>query len=254
MVAQMRQAEEVLARHRDADSPQHLVIGVTPWIGQTLLAHVLPPYRAELPHVQLELFDGLSRLALPLLRDSSLDLMIGRIPPPETMEGLQTKELFTYDVTVVARSDHPRAGVRSIAELLDQDWILNFTPNERAAAMENLFGQHGYEAPRRRIHLAHSVALSMTLVQQTDMLSLCPWPLVETEGRNSGLVLLQLRERFHASHVGVVRRANQALPHAATRFLAHLMEQTNACLASNDPRPKRVFRSVELLAEEQPAS
>ncbi|MEJ8815593.1 LysR family transcriptional regulator [Variovorax ureilyticus] len=250
MMAQLRHAEEALARHRDADSPQHLALGITPWVGQTLLAHVLPPFRAELPHVQLELFDGLSRLSLPLLRDGSLDLMIGRIPPPEAMEGLQASVLFTYDLTVVARRDHPRAGARSIAELLDQDWILNFTPSERAAVMDNLFGQHGHEAPRHRIHLAHSAALSMTLVQQTDMLSLCPWPLVETEGRHSGLVPLQLRERFHPSRVGVVRRANEALPHAASRFLAHFTEQTRACLASGDPRMKRVFRSVELLAEE----
>lgn len=61
---------------------------------------------------------------------------------------------------------------------------------------------------------------------------------------------LQLRERFHPSRVGVVRRANEALPHAASRFLAHFTEQTRACLASGDPRMKRVFRSVELLAEE----
>ena len=245
VVAQVRQAEEALARHRDGASQQRLAIGVTPWVAQTILAHVLPPFRAELPHVQLELFDGLAGLGYPKLREGSLDLMIGRIAPPEALEGLQATPLFSYDMTVVARNGHPLAAARSIGELLEQDWILNFTPGERAALMDNLFGQHGFEAPRNRIHLAHSASLTLTLVQQTDMLSFCPWPLVETDSLRTGLVALPLRERFHTHRVGIVRRANEALSHAATRFLAHFMQQVEGCLASDDARLRRVFHSVE---------
>lgn len=248
VMTQLRQAEDALARHRDDASTQRLAIGVTAWIAQTLLARVLPSFRAELPHVQLEFFDGFSRLSYPMLREGGLDLMIGRIAAPEAMEGLQATAVFTYDTTVVARNGHPRAGARTMAELLGQDWILNFAPTERAALMDNLFGQHGLEAPHQRIHLAHSAALSLALVQQTDMLSLCPWPLVES--LRSGLVPLPLRERFHASRVGIVRRANEALPHAASRFLEHFMAQTRACLASDDPQLLRVFRSVELVGED----
>jgi LysR family transcriptional regulator of abg operon len=245
-VSQVRRAEEALARHRDGASPQRLAVGVTPWVAQTMLARMLPSFRTELPHVQLELFDGLSGLSYPKLREGSLDLMIGRIAPPEAMEGLQATPLFSYDMTVVARNGHPRAAARSIGELLDQDWILNFTPTERGALMDNLFGQHGFEAPRSRIHLAQSASLTLTLVQQTDMLSFCPWPLVETDDMRTRVVALQLRERFHANRVGVVRRANEALSHAGVRFLAHFMDLIRECVASDDAQLKRVFRSVEL--------
>lgn len=257
VLAQVRQAEEALARHREGKSPQRLAVGVTPWVAQTLLARVLPAFRAELPHVQIELFDGLSALSYPKLRDGSLDLLIGRIAPPEAMAGLQATELFSYDMTVVARNGHARAAACSIGDLLDHDWILNFAPTERAALMDNLFGQHGFEAPRARIHLAQSASLMLTLVQQTDMLSFCPWPLVETSDLRTRVVALSLRERFHTNRVGVVRPANEALSHAATRFLAHFMQQLRECLASEDAQLRRVFRSVELaaaVATEEPSA
>lgn len=246
VLAHVRYAEEALARHRDGASRHRLGIGVTPWVAQSVLARVLPPFRAELPHVQLELFDGLAALVYPKLREGSLDLMIGRIAPPEAMEGLQGNPLFRYDTTVVARHGHPRLTARSMAELLDQDWILNYSPAEGSALLYNLFGQHGFEPPHHRIHLVHSSALALTLVQQTDMLGYCPWPLVETEALRAGLVALTLRETFQATRVGIVRRANEALSHAATRFVAHFMEQLAVCLASDDPQLRRVFRSVEL--------
>lgn len=102
--------------------------------------------------------------------------------------------------------------------------------------------------PHHRIHLAHSAALTLTLVQQTDMLSFSPWPLVETDSLRTGLLALPLRERFHSNRVGIVRRGNEALSHAATRFLAHFMEQMRGCIAADDRQLRQVFRSVELEA------
>lgn len=247
VLAQLRQAEEVLARHRDRGAPQRLVVGITPWVAQTLLPRVVVPFRAELPHVQLEMFDGLSALSYPRLREGSLDLMIGRIGPEEAMQGLQSQPLFRYEMTVVARRGHPRAGAQSIGELLEDDWVLNYTPGESAALLDNLFGQHGLAAPTQRIQLAHSPSLMLGLVRKTDMLTFCPWPLVETDSLRHSLLALQLRERFRSNTVGIVRRAQEAPSHAAARFIAHFLEQIPAWVASQDPELRRVLHSVDVL-------
>ncbi|MGH8804371.1 MAG: LysR family transcriptional regulator [Polaromonas sp.] len=246
-LAQLRQAEDKLAHYRNAGPQQRLSIGVTPWVAQTLMARVLPPFRAELPHVQLELFDGLSALAYPKLREGSLDLMIGRLGSDEAMQGLHATPLFSYEMTVVARQGHPRAGARSIHELLDDDWVLNFAPSESSALMDNLFGQHGAEVPRHRIQLAQSASLMLTLVRQTDMLTFCPWPLVETDSLRTSMVALALRERFRANTVAIVRRAQEAPSHAAARFIAHFLAQVRAAAVSDEPELRRVFYSVDLL-------
>ncbi|MCJ0763611.1 LysR substrate-binding domain-containing protein [Variovorax terrae] len=251
VLAQLRQAEDTLARHRDSAAPQRLSVGITPWVAQTLMPRVVPAFRAALPHVQIEMFDGLSVLAYPRLREGSLDLMIGRIAADDAMQGLQALPLFSYEMTVVTRRGHPRAGARSIAELLEDDWILNFTPGEQAALMHNLFGQHGVAPPRQRIHLAHSASLMLTLVQQTDMLTFCPWPLVETEGLRTSLLALQLRERFRTNTVGIIRRAQETPTHAAACFIELFLAEVRAWARSDEPAMRRVLHSVDLL---EPAS
>lgn len=248
VTAQLREAEDTLARHRDSTATQRLSVGVTPWITQTLLPRVVPAFRAALPHVQLEFFDGLSALTYPKLRDGSLDLMVGRIGPDDAMQGLQAMPLFSYEMTLVARHGHPRSQARTLAELRDDDWILNFAPGERAMLMDNLFGQHGMEPPRHRIHLAHSASLMLTLVQQTDMLSFAPWPLVETASLRNGVVALQLRERFRTNVVGIVRRAQETPSPAASRFIELFLEEVHAWVSSPDPSDlRRVLHAVELI-------
>ena len=247
VLAQLRQAEQTLARHRDGGAPQRLSICVTPWVAQTLLASVVRAFNDELPHVQLEMFDGLSALAYPRLREGSLDLMIGRITPAEAARGLQATPLFSYEMTVAARIGHPRAGASSMAELLEDNWILNFTPGEHDALMDNLFGQHGLEPPRRRIHLAHSWSLMLTLAQQTDMLAFCPWPLVETEALRATMTALQLKEHFRTNEVGIVRRAQEAPSYAAARFVALFLERVRTWDSSDEPALRRVLHSVDLL-------
>lgn len=247
VLTQLRLADEALARHRGAGNVERLSVGITPWVAQTLMARVVPAFRAELPHVQLELFDGLSALAYPKLREGQLDLMVGRIAAPEAMQGLRSQPLFSYEMTVVARRGHPLAEAQSVSDLLTTDWILNFTPGEQAAMLDNLFGQHGVVPPMQHIQLAHSASLMLTLVQQTDMVTFCPWPLVETNGLRQSLVALPLRERFRTNVVGLVRRAHEAPSHPASRFMALFMDQVRAWPTSDAPELRRVLHAVDIL-------
>ncbi|MPT06904.1 MAG: LysR family transcriptional regulator, partial [Delftia sp.] len=75
ITGQMAQAEDEMARLRDTCAVARLCVGVTPWVGQSLLPHVLRAFRAELPQVRLELFEGLSAVAHPRLREGTLDLL-----------------------------------------------------------------------------------------------------------------------------------------------------------------------------------
>ncbi|MBL8357875.1 MAG: hypothetical protein JNM01_24115 [Delftia acidovorans] len=93
----------------------------------SLLPHVLRAF-AEQSQERLELFEGLSAVAHPRLREGTLDLLIGRMPSAPSGGDLHGTPLFRYDATVVARAGHPLAGARSLAELMDCDWLLNYTP------------------------------------------------------------------------------------------------------------------------------
>ncbi|MCT9811178.1 LysR family transcriptional regulator [Acidovorax sp. Be4] len=250
--ALLQQAEATAARLRNFEAPQKLSIGVTPWVAQTLLSQVVPLFRQQMPHVQLELFDGLSALAYPRLREGSLDLLIGRLAQGDAMHGLEATPLFRYEMTVVARKDHPQCQAQSLSELLNNDWIVNYTPQERGSFMANLFGQHGLPEPVQQVHLAHSPTLMLTLVQQTDMLSFCPWPLVETMELRDKIIAVQLRERFRPNTVGFIRRAQEALNPAAHQFKETFELVVRKWQDTEDLRLRRVLHSVDLLAAEKP--
>ncbi|AOV06132.1 hypothetical protein HMPREF9701_02928 [Delftia acidovorans CCUG 274B] len=248
ITGQMAQAEDEMARLRDTCAVARLCVGVTPWVGQSLLPHVLRAFRAELPQVRLELFEGLSAVAHPRLREGTLDLLIGRVPSGPSGGDLHGTPLFRYDATVVARTGHPLAGARSLAELMDCDWLLNYTPPEEDDLVRRLFLRHGLPVPVGHIHLVHSASLLLHLIAHSDMLSFCPWPLIESGVPQGTLVPLSLREQFEPHTVGVVQRGHGPLPWVAERFVHHLMEQVHACRHSPDPVLQRVFRSIDVLA------
>ncbi len=248
ITAQMAQAEEEMARLRDDGAAARLCVGVTPWVGQSLLPHVLRTFRAELPQVRLELFEGLSAVAHPRLREGTLDLLIGRVPAGPSGGDLQATPLFRYDATVVARAGHPLAGARTLAHLMDCDWLLNYTPPEEGDLVDRLFLRHGLPVPTGHIHLVHSASLLLHLIAHSDMLSFCPWPLIESGVPQGALVPLALKEQFEPHTVGVVQRGHGRLPWVAERFVHHLMEQVRACRHSADPVLQRVFRSIDVLA------
>ena len=248
ITAQIAQAEDEMARLRDHGAATRLSVGVTPWVGQSLLPHVLRAFRAELPQVRLELFEGLSAVAHPRLREGTLDLLIGRVPQGASAGDLHGTPLLRYEATVVARAGHPLAGARSLAALTDCDWLLNYTPPEEEALVQRIFLRHGLPAPAGRIHLVHSASLLLHLVAHSDMLSFCPWPLIECGAPQGRIVPLALQEPFEPHTVGVVQRGHGRLPWVAERFVHHLMEQVRACRHSPDPVLQRVFRSIDVLA------
>lgn len=149
-------------------------------------------------------------------------------------------------MTVAARHDHPRAKAQSMHELMDDDWILNFAPGEQGMLLDNLFGQHGYQPPLHHVHLAHSASLMITLMQRTDMLTFCPWPLLETDDLRHSLAAIPLKQQFHPHTVGILRRRHETPSPASQRFIELFLTQVQAWVLSDDPQLRRVWHSVDL--------
>ena len=248
LLAQAQAAEDALARHRGQTGLARLSVGVTPWVAQTLLPPVVLAFRQARPHVQLELFDGLSQLTYPRLREGSLDLMVGRIGPDVLMQGFVVRPLFRYDMTVVARQGHPKVQARSMAELLEEDWVANFAPSEREAFVHKLFGQHGLQLPEHRLHLAHSATLILNLVEQAGMLCVVPWPLVETWRKRYTMQPLNLQERLDQNMAGVIYRRGETPDESARAFVQLLLEEARRRAVSDDREWRHVFESVDMLS------
>jgi LysR family transcriptional regulator, regulator of abg operon len=245
VLGQLARAEAEIDAMRGAANGK-LSIGVTPWIALTFLPDTVLRFRRRMPQVQLEFFEGLLAVVKPRLHDGSLDFSIGRPPPASPQSAFHNIPLFSTHSAVVARRDHPLVRCRSLHELEDAEWVLNWDAASRESIADNLFLRRGMKVPRT-IVLAHSFAIALGLIARTDMLSIFPWPLAEVSLAKENLRALPLRDIVDETVVSITSRRGSPASPAAACFLDCLRESIAAGAKSDDPDKRRLFHSIELL-------
>lgn len=233
LVAQMLNAQQVLA-DSTGELAGRLSVAVTPWLAMTLMPKAVVRFRQLYPLVQLELYEGLSSVACPLLRDASVDLFIGRLDTRFSSTDLTYLPLFTADCAVVARQQHPLADSHALEDLAAADWIL-------ASQQDGEISTQGH------VHFAHSLSIILSLLRETDMLSIFPWPLVEICAQREGLCALPLRDSVGSALVGAISRSGQPLRPAAERFLECLIETIHLEMGHAHSPYRRMLQTVDLL-------
>ncbi|MGO4312455.1 LysR family transcriptional regulator [Pseudomonas sp. KB_15] len=233
LVAQMVSARQVLPDCK-GELVGCLSVAVTPWLAMTLMPKSVVRFRQLFPKVQLELYEGLSSVACPLLRDASVDLFIGRLDTRFSSADLTYLPLFTADCAVVARQQHPLSNSRTMEDLASADWIL-------ASQQDGTISTQGH------VHFAHSLSIILSLLRETDMLSIFPWPLVEICAHREGLCALPLREPVGSASVGAISRSGQPLRPAAERFLECLIETIHLEMGHAHSPYRRMLQTVDLL-------
>jgi len=223
-----------------------LSVAVTAWVAMTFLPETVARFRQRMPEVQLEFFEGLLAVATPRLRDGSLDIYVGRQVPGNASSEFSYRPLFSSMRAVVARQGHPCADRRSLADLLDLDWLVALDPQTEGVTPYKMFVQHDLPAPRS-IHFLHSLSVAVAILQRTDMVSVFPWPLVELCASRDALCAIPVREQLDDSLVGIITRAGEPLDPAASCFSECLVEAIRDDAWTGTPHMRRIMHSVDVL-------
>lgn len=245
IVHQMSRAQDELDARRGRAGGK-LSIGVTPWLALSFLPDAVMLFRERMPGMQLEFYEGLLNIVMPRLRDGTLDFSLGKPGPASLHAEFTQTPIFATESAVVMRRGHPLEHAKSLKELQDCEWLLNWDPASKEMVTDDIFRRHGLALPRT-VHLAHSLVVVMGLIMNTDMASIFPWPLVETRFARENLRALSLEEEVDRTVVSVVARRGVPLSAAAECFLACLKEAIHAGEASQDPERRRLYHSLELL-------
>jgi LysR family transcriptional regulator, regulator of abg operon len=245
IVSQMNRAQEAVESLRGIHR-KRLSVAVSAWVALTFLPEAVVRFRERMPEIQLEVFEGLLAIANPRLRDGSLDLHIGRLSPGIVTTDFSFRRLFSSGRAVIARHDHPRANCRSLADLLDLDWLLPLDPETEGHAGYHLFERHGFSSPPS-IHYLHALSVAIPLLQRTNMVSIFPWPLVELCAEREGLRPLPVREQLDESTVGIITRAGEPLNPASSCFIDCLIESVLDPGWAQSAPIRRAMHSVEIL-------
>ncbi|MGU7769878.1 LysR family transcriptional regulator [Burkholderia sp. MR1-5-21] len=246
IIGQIERANGDLARLR-GDQSGKLTIAVTPLVMLTFMSEAIALFRAQMPQVQLEMFEGLTAVALPRLREGTLDLSVVPLTSVVSSREFDQEPLFSYESCVVARRGHPLANRRSIHDLLEQDWAVNYTASSYDGMMHNIFWQHGAAIDRSRLYCAHSNSLLLQLVRHNDMLSHCPRPLLLTDTMSDWAQPLDLAERFDVNQVAVIGLHNAMRSKASQCFVDCLSRAIRKRSRSAALENRKLFENIELL-------
>ncbi len=245
IVHQLSRAQDELDARRGRGGGK-LAIGVTPWLALSFLPDAVTLFRARMPDMHLEFYEGLLNIVMPRLRDGSLDFSLGKPGPASLHTEFTQTPIFATESAVVVRKGHPLEETHSLRDLQDCEWLLNWDPASKEMIADDVFRRHGLPLPRT-VHLAHSFIVAMGLIMHTDMASIFPWPLVETRIARENLRALSLQEEVDRTVVSVVARRGVPLSAAAECFLDCLKTAIRSGEASQDPERRRLYHSIELL-------
>lgn len=249
VVAQLERAEvELVSLARAA--PTVLRVGVAAWIAMSSLGGVVQLFQKRMPAVSLELFEGVLTVSIPRLRDGTLDLCVGRSAPPHLHGEFAHAPLFRTSSAVVARQGHPLASCRSLEELRDAEWMLNWTPADEDTTTCDLRDpfQRFLREYRPKVHVAHSLVIATSLVRHTEMLALMPWPLIEMIAVREGLCTLPISDTFNETDYSLITRRGVPLGEAARCFMECFKTVTERDASSVSRSKRRVFDSLDTLA------
>lgn len=202
-----------------------LRVGAMPSVAAWLMPRAVAAFRRVAPDVTLELRDGPHGFLVSELRTGRVDLVVGRLGAPTTMQGLSFTQLYVERVVCVARAGHPLCAQVAVPLAALADWPVIYPPDD--AAIRPLIARHligaGVPIPPDRIESV-SGPFGRHYVQGSDAL----WIISEgavaqdlTEGR---LARVPMDMALTAGPVGLMTRPDAA-PGAAQRMFERALRE-----------------------------
>lgn len=216
-----REARQILsdAEQLRGSGVSSLSIGLGPTPTATLLGLVLPDFHKRFPDVRLNLTSGVFEHLESALQQGRIELAFTAMPEAGVTSNLASVELFSSDLTVVAREGHPLAQADSLVQLLRTEWVLLGSPGGPGGSVARYYRDHGLPAPLVAA-TCESLTQMVALVRATDWMAMVPAVMMEKDLMGRGLVTLQLDEAVPRYLNSVVYRREPQLSSAAQAFLA----------------------------------
>ncbi len=195
-----------------------LSVALTPWLSHIFLADFIREFREKMPKVQLEFYDSLELTTQPLLRDGSIALSISNAPA-SYHQLYNVDPLLEYETGVIVRRGHPAESAKTIHELLNYNWIMNYAPGQEDTAMQELFWNHGARIDKSQIFLINSISITRSLTLSSDMCSLAARVIASIEPFSSLYATLDLKEKFSPGILSIISRRNNPTGTPAQCFI-----------------------------------
>lgn len=210
------------------EGAMQLRIGALPSVAARLMPDVATALGRLAPDLRLSIAEGAHGQMIAALHSGDLDLLIGRLGDPASMQGLSFTQLYLEDVAVVVRPGHP---ILSDPDLRRIGQFQVIYPPPSAAIrplVERMLIASGVTVPPNRIETV-SGAFGRVFTQQGDAVWFISAGVVAREVADGRLVRLPIATGLTQGPVGLMTRA-EGDESMAQRLFVQALRQTVARL------------------------
>ncbi len=200
-----------------------LAIGILPSVATDRFPRAALQFRAAHPHAILRIATGPNWQLLDQLREGALDMVVGRMPNPEKMEGLSFQQLASEEVITAVRPGHPLLAtdvspqdIKEFPLILPPKGALIY-PVVSAYLLRN--GLQNIDPIFENV----SLAFGRKAVMLSDSIWFISKSVIADEIAAGTIVRLPLRDTMMAGAVGISMRENTLMTDEITGLVQALM-------------------------------
>lgn len=200
-------------------------LGALPTVEAEIVPLAVARFMDEHATVRVAVESGPSPHLLQLLRDGTLDFIVGRVAPPDAMHGLVFEHLYSESLVAVVRPHHPLANVRRLSFVNLQPYPILMPPSGAIIRpfVDTLLVAGGMGRVARSIEtVSNSFARAFTLA--TDAVWLISDSVVVMDLLANQLSALDLDAHSGHGPVGITTRAEADLSVGARALIAHVRQ------------------------------
>lgn len=195
-------------------------IGGLSALTNTLLPRTIAFLKKEHPLLNISVEVETSDLLLKALEQDELDLVVARIPENYPAENLTFIPFGAEVIVPVARSDHPEMhnGSLTLDALRPYCWVIQPQPAPLRMFFHQLFREAQTSLPSSTIETS-STLLGLSLLKESDMISLQPVSLINYYERMNIIGRLPISLSIKMNPYGLIARKNR-IPTAAMHVVS----------------------------------
>lgn len=204
-----------------------LRIGALPSVASGLLVQAVSEFSTRNPDTRLQIEEGPHSALTGQLRSGGLDLVLGRLGRPETMDGLSFQQLYSEEVVIACRADSPAAQVRRFEDL-DRFRIL-YPPQNSAIRplIARMLISQGVALFHDRIETASSSFGRSMVLADPGIVWFISRGVIGDDLARGNLVALDLDTEATGGPVGIMSRSEE-IPSAASRAFVRCVSEIAA--------------------------
>ena len=212
-------------------------VGCNPFLAASFVSAVVDRLSRRYPRVVFRLVTAYAETLHRELTERNVDLLITRRSGPMTDDGLDYEFLFEDSYSIVVGAKNPLVRRRSItlADLVDEPWVLPPPESALGSVVLAAFGVSGLDYPRVTV-ISEPAEVRISLLATGRFVSIFPNSVLRFSLRRPELKILPIKQPLSRLPVGIVTLRNRTISPLAQLFIATTREIAKQLAERKDPQ------------------